>query len=388
MKKYTALILAIIMIFCCLTGCGAKETAKDVVMSADGVDVTWDEFMYYLNYAAYTLTNYYQSSTGGGVDWDGVCLYDKSITNAEWCVGEALYMAAQSCVILGKAKELGCEMTDEQIKELDDQIAEYEKTYADKGSEAGSFDDVLREQGLTRETFKKLSITNGSLSNVFVATYGENGEKMDDAAFEKYVEDNGYISSAHILFKTSDIVVKEDNSTETKELSDEEKAELKAKAESISKELQAISSDSERETKFFEYMNELSDDPGAKASPNGYTFKEGVMVQEYTDASKALKPYEVSGVVESVHGYHVIMGMPTTKTCIDVSNQYGYTLGQLAASYAFDEDMQGWDITSKAKFNSAYENYDFTKFFGDDGFVFSTYDEVFKAENADAENAA
>lgn len=373
MKKFAAILLALVLALGCMTGCGSSNKG-DTVMSVDGVDVSFDEYMYYLKTAASTLTSYYQSSTGGGVDWEGVCIYDKTKTNAEWCINEALYNAAQACVIMSKGKSMNCLPTDEQLQTLDDNIATIRKNYEDQDDPDAAFESALNGQGFTLDTFKQINKVNFTLANIFASLYGENGEKVSEETLKGYIEENGFMTSAHILFKTSEDVEGDDGKTTTKELSDDEKAEKKAKAEKLAKELQAIKDDEQRKEKFFEYMKEYSEDPGKESYPNGYCFTEGVMVTEYTDATKALADYEVSDVVESKHGYHIIMRLPTTANDVDVSNQYGYTLGQMAASFDFDDEMNSWDVASKAKFNSQYEKFDFTQFFSNsNGFTFTTY---------------
>ena len=372
MKKFAAILLALVLALGCMTGCGSKN--GDTVMSVEGVDVSFDEYMYYLKTAASTLTSYYQSSTGGGVDWEGVCIFDKTKTNAEWCINEALYNAAQGCVIMSKGKSMNCLPTDEQLQTLDDNIATIRKNYEDQDDPDAAFESALNGQGFTLDSFKQVNKINFTLANIFASLYGENGEKVSDDTLKGYIDENGFMTSAHILFKTSEDVEGEDGKTTTKELSDDAKAEKKAKAEKLAKELQAIKDDEQRKEKFFEYMKEYSEDPGKESYPNGYCFTEGVMVTEYTDATKALKDYEVSDVVESQHGYHIIMRLPTTASDVDVSNQYGYTLGQMAASFDFDDEMNSWDVASKAKFNSQYEKFDFTQFFSNStGFTFTTY---------------
>lgn len=371
MKKFVAIMLVSVLALGCLAGCGSKN--EDTVMTVDGVDVSFDEYMYYLNTAASTLISYYQSSTGGGVDWDGVCIYDKTRTNAEWCINEALYNAAQGCVIMSKGKSMNALPTDEQLKSLEDNISTIRKNYEESDDPDAAFADALNGQGFTLESFKAVNKINFTLSNIFTSLYGENGEKLSEEKLQTYIEENGYMTSAHILFRTKEDVKGENGQTTQEELSDSAKAEKKAQAEKLCKELKAIKDDTQRKEKFFEYMKEYSEDPGKESFPNGYCFTEGTMVEEYTDTTRELKNYEVSDVVESDFGYHIIMRLPTVSSDVDTANQYGYTLGQMASSYDFDEEMKTWDVTDKAKFNSGYKSFDFTQFFGDAGFTYTTY---------------
>lgn len=371
MKKFVAIMLVSVLALGCLAGCGSKK--EDTVMTVDGVDVSFDEYMYYLNTAASTLISYYQSSTGGGVDWDGVCIYDKTKTNAEWCINEALYNAAQGCVIMSKGKSMNALPTDEQLKSLEDNISTIRKNYEESDDPDAAFADALNGQGFTLESFKAVNKINFTLSNIFTSLYGENGEKLSEEKLQNYIEENGYMTSAHILFRTKEDVKGENGQTTQEELSDSAKAEKKAQAEKLCKELKAIKDDTQRKEKFFEYMKEYSEDPGKESFPNGYCFTEGTMVEEYTDTTRELKNYEVSDVVESDFGYHIIMRLPTVSSDVDTANQYGYTLGQMASSYDFDEEMKTWDVTDKAKFNSGYKSFDFTQFFGDAGFTYTTY---------------
>lgn len=371
MKKFVAIMLVSVLALGCLAGCGSKN--EDTVMTVDGVDVSFDEYMYYLNTAASTLINYYQASTGAGVDWDGVCIYDKTRTNAEWCINEALYNAAQGCVIMSKGKSMNALPTDEQLKSLEDNISTIRKNYEESDDPDAAFADALNGQGFTLESFKAVNKINFTLSNIFTSLYGENGEKLSEEKLQTYIEENGYMTSAHILFRTKEDVKGENGQTTQEELSDSAKAEKKAQAEKLCKELKAIKDDTQRKEKFFEYMKEYSEDPGKESFPNGYCFTEGTMVEEYTDTTRELKNYEVSDVVESDFGYHIIMRLPTVSSDVDTANQYGYTLGQMASSYDFDEEMKNWDVTDKAKFNSGYKSFDFTQFFGDAGFTYTTY---------------
>ena len=54
-------------------------------------------------------------------------------------------------------------------------------------------------------------------------------------------------------------------------------------------------------------MAEYGEDPGMRANPDGYTFTSGMMVQEFEEGTLALEIGEISDVIETVHGYHIIL---------------------------------------------------------------------------------
>ena len=100
------------------------------------------------------------------------------------------------------------------------------------------------------------------------------------------------VKASHILISTVD-----DNG---KELSEAKKKEAKKKAEEVLKKAKSGE-------EFSELAKEYSDDPGSAANGGdlGY-FTKGQMVQPFEEAAFSLKSGEISGLVESEYGYHII----------------------------------------------------------------------------------
>jgi len=96
------------------------------------------------------------------------------------------------------------------------------------------------------------------------------------------------VEAAHILFKVDDPA---------------KEAEIKAKAESALKQVKAGQD-------FAALAKKYSDDPGS-ASQGGLlgSFQRGQMVKEFEDAAFSLKPGEISGLVRSQYGFHIIKAL-------------------------------------------------------------------------------
>lgn len=117
----------------------------------------------------------------------------------------------------------------------------------------------------------------------------ENGLWLDA---NKYFMDN-YWRAKHVLIAT-------DGKT------DEEKADAKSKAEDILKR-------AESGEDFSKLVEEYSEDPGSKSSPDGYVFTTGKMVKEFEDGTKNTEIGKFT-MVETSYGYHVIQRLAIDET--------------------------------------------------------------------------
>lgn len=375
MKKTIAMLLAAVMLCGCLAGCGG--TKDDTVMTVNGTEISYDEYMTWLGSAVSDIKSIYSTYSGTDVDWDGNFLFDASITNAEWCIKHANENLTKLHSVESKAKELGVTVTDEQKEDLEDEIEELRSTYATGDDTEASFKDFLAGYNYTQDSYRTQRNLNYLYYNVFAELYGEQGEKLDEAKVLDYAEKNDYVTSAHILIKTTKDVTDDDGKTTTEELSEAEKAEKLAQAQELADELKAITDNEKRWERFKELMDEYSEDPGKESFPNGYCFTTNTMVEIYDTTSRELAEYEVSDPVESTHGYHVIMRLPMTSSDL-VSYTNGYQqsivpLSYLAAPGYYDTDVSGWAKEATVKYTSLYEKVDFSQYITDDGFNFVSY---------------
>ncbi len=123
--------------------------------------------------------------------------------------------------------------------------------------------------------------------------------KATDEQIEKYYEDNKKsfvqpekVTAKNILFFTIDQATGEEYPKEKIE-------EIEKKAKEV---LKSIKDGAD----FDELMNKYGEDPGAKQMPEGYTFSKGEMVKEFEESAFAMKVGEVSDLVKTEYGYHII----------------------------------------------------------------------------------
>ena len=173
-----------------------------------------------------------------------------------------------------------------------------------------------------------------------------------------YLEENAYLSAAHILFETTD--------AETGEpLSEEAKAERRAALETVLEELRALEDPEARADAFLEKMTELSEDPGKSYYPRGYTFLSGTMVPAFEEAAVSLEEYEISDIVETDYGYHILLRLPlSADAVVEISSTTGEarTARMLAANQEYSEKLQTLADGMELEWLPGYEAPDLLRF--------------------------
>ena len=283
----------------------APET---VVAKVGGYDITADMLMYWFNYAAtYTMQQYYymgQTEVNWGADiGDGT-------TIADTVLGSALELAAYYTLLPNKAQdEYGLTVDEAELEKLREEIDSV-KTYFGDDTKAEHY---LWMSMTDSKQYEKLVESSSLETQLQEKLFGEGGEREPtDAEILAYAGDElGYYGAKHILLVTVDMeapVYNEDGSLKGFEsLGEDVVAKQRALADDLKAKLDKASDPVDL---FDSLMNEYSEDTGLAAYPNGYTAYKGQMVEEFENTALSLKEGEISGVVESLYGYHIIMRTP------------------------------------------------------------------------------
>jgi len=197
-------------------------------------------------------------------------------------------------LLMGRAtaadKAGGREKFDKELQALKASMKVSEAEFGDK------LNRQLRAQGLTRDQWEKQRL---ELATISVILERELKVNVTDADVKKFYDDNPakfeqaeQVRASHILLGTRD-------TTTGVEMTDEQKKAKRKQIEDILKRAR----DGED---FAKLAKEFSEDPGSKDKGGEYTFPRGRMVPEFDAAAFSMKTNQISDVVTTAYGYHII----------------------------------------------------------------------------------
>ncbi len=274
-----------------------------IVASLNGNGASADLVAYWIGYDVSYLDSYMQYYTGSSLDWDYTLSDGTNIT--DYIKSNVYSSVKQHLVLENLANKYGVTLTEGQ----ESAMADSDQTYIDQYGSEEAFEEEIAKLGMRRETYDRVARSNYLYQNLY-QLYNTEGSALyaSDEDLAVYAADQNYITADHILLSTKDLTTGE-------ALTDEQKAEKKALAEEIKQKLDACEGDIDELTALFqELADQYSEDPGRETYPTGYTFTTGSMVQEFEDAAYALSEGEVSEVVESSFGYHILLRLPLDKS--------------------------------------------------------------------------
>ena len=333
-RRGLGVALAVVMATGLLSSCGSDyDPVQDimgykgstVLFTVNGQDVTAEQYLFWLAQQADTTYSYasmMQSDDSETSFWD-----TKVDENSDETIADQGYSYTS------------------------EDKASYQEDLATAKEQLGGEDayaKYLKSMCISNKGFEHLSSVSFIHSHMVDGMFQDGKENAPTAEdLTQYAEDNDLLVAKHILLLTKDMTTGED-------LSDTEKAEKKAKADDLLKQLQAITDPTELESKFDELMKANSEDTGLESSPDGYVFSAGKMVEAFESATRSLEPGQLSGIVESEFGYHIILRLdPATSKAF----RENYSSAKLS------EMEQQWVDEADIKTTETYDNLSVADFY-------------------------
>ena len=273
----------------------AGVAGDEVLVRLGTAEITANDYLYWLQRS---ISDYLEPFGGQmtTLPWDTEM--SDGLTFGQYMLDNALDAAALHCMLRELARQ-------ENLTPDPDVATQVDKQYASMVVQAGSDESrvihTLWTQMLTRDLLINLNENTELFSQLAELYYGENsGHYPTDAEVNAYLDEVGRYKAKHILLATIDL--------DTREPLDEATvAQKKAQAEDFLAQLRAAE---DPIALFDDLMNEHSEDSGLATNPDGYTTAKGEMVAPFEEAALALKAGEISEVVESDFGYHIILRLP------------------------------------------------------------------------------
>jgi len=307
----------------------------ETVLTVNGDAVTADEYSGYMLYNMQYYASMYAQM--GLTDlWSNADMA-KSLgaSMPEAAEQQAIYAR----VVMQKFNELGLKLSYNEQKEM---------ASVRRNSIANTTKDAYLNQiaqfGFSDQTYQNFMYISQCYQALNDYYFGENGVNTpSDEDIQKYYEDN-YITAKHILITTVDPA-----SGETKRTDEEAKKE----AQSI---LDRINAGEDFDT----LMNQYSEDTGLSNNPNGYTFTEGQMVTEFYDGAKALAEDEVSELVKSSYGYHIIKRVKLDDSQLDnfksdIISAISGSMDELLQQWMDEAQVETTDLYSTITYENVYD---------------------------------
>jgi hypothetical protein len=339
----------------------ALHDPEEVVMIVDNTEINWGEYFSWLYMSAIQTEQYFSAMATYGVEMNWADVYASDAegrTYAEIATDGAESTLKQILTYIGYADSQGITANAETLSSIANQRASDKISCVGEDGTEEDFLAYLASIYRSEDAYNRTNLASYINQQALEDLYGEDYSKVTDEQAISYLEDNGYMYASHILLSTIDLSTGE-------ALDDETVAAKKAQAQEIVAELQAIEDTDELVARFNELKDEYCEDTGKSYYPTGYVFQDGTMVTEFEDACKALDEYQVSDIVESSYGYHIIIRLPfDPDAVVSYSSSTGLptTARELYATNEYTQALDEYLDNMSVQYMDGFEQVDLTQF--------------------------
>ena len=273
-------------------------SADEVVMTVNGAPVTAARYAYWLGYNCNYVQAIYQTYYGRAFDFSDPAM-------AEALRGDAHNVITSFEVSRQLYEEYDITLTPEQEAEVRAALEQYPE------EERAA---LLKAHGITEADYLEIQSDVFLYDNLIAAAVSQ----PTDEDIAQYIADHNVFGVKHILLKTvsADVTDEAGNVTQTAE---EYNAGRKALAEELLSRLeQADDMPALFDTLMEEHSEDGRDGEGKLAAPDGYTFSDAdSLVGGFREATLALEVGQLSGIVETDYGYHLLLRLPVERSAVE-----------------------------------------------------------------------
>ena len=246
------------------------------------------------------------------------------------------------------ARELGITLTMNEVQVLETTVQEM---ILSAGGEQELINVLWRNSGIqSLDLFRYMLLVEFLPMNIFHGVFGANGETITDEQVAETFPVDEYLFAKHIILL---------NDTENPATPRTQLGELLTQ-------LRNYTGD-DLEGLFTELMVEHSQDHGGLAMfPNGYLFRDGDMEQPFTEAAKLLEIGEISEIIETTSGYHIIMRLPINFDVAPIGDALAGNPNSVRFNLAlvkFDALLESWINDLPVEFTPEFESINLSEMF-------------------------
>lgn len=259
----------------------AESSYPDIpyVLKINGEEVSYDEFAYILNYYKTAYDN------GDATYWN------ENPNRIAYVQELVLTEIKRNYAIRQEAERRELALTDTELTEMHVNIS---KTVQSVGG-LDTFKALLASMNMTPYAYNSIAETE-LLSQKLKNDFLENQEILtSDTAIRNILNSGEFIRCKHILIQNDEGDDKSANEELIRQLHD-----------------RVYGGED-----FSEIMKEYSEDPGLSSNPDGYYFFRGEMTEVFEKAAFALRDNQISDIVETEFGYHIIQRLPKEDAYIE-----------------------------------------------------------------------
>ncbi len=291
MKKGICLFVSLVMTLALF--CSCSSSSGDVVVTVGEEVITEGELSYVIanmvegtkkQFSAMALTEEQQKE-----QWQTDIEGKKP---ADFIKEYALSEVMNYAIFAQAAKEEGLSVTSAEVNTQMSKIfteSDFETLKETYGVNKNGIKGIIRKQMLKEKYINRV-------------VSKEKGYTPTEVQLTEIFE-RDYLKAQHILIATTDAQTGE-------ALSEEEILSKEISAQNLLRRAKAGED-------FTNLSMNYSDDPGKQTYPLGYVFTEGEMVTEFYEGAKALEENEISDIVRTSYGFHIIKRVPLLASDMD-----------------------------------------------------------------------